>query len=217
MKKTLFAILFFLGGSFSVNAASLHFTTDYFGTTGATHVYGDDASPFWTTCSVDYGIGDAGTPISICGDLTTTFPTYMRNAYETSDVSLPSYANSPLDIQDFADGEYYGYVTDNHAVSVECAGISLASCMSTYSGQTVAVVKFCVDSGTVTEGSCSGGGGGGGGGSPTFSPSIAGGLLIGATTDFGLSLLAVLAMTLGIGVGVLIFRVGWSKVKKSHK
>jgi len=42
-------------------------------------------------------------------------------------------------------------------------------------------------------------------------------LITGATTDFGTALLAILASVITIGVGMLVFRVGWRKVKGSHK
>jgi len=40
-------------------------------------------------------------------------------------------------------------------------------------------------------------------------------LVTGAFTDFGTDVLAILGLVLGIGVGYLIFRFGWRKVKGS--
>jgi len=42
-------------------------------------------------------------------------------------------------------------------------------------------------------------------------------LITGAATDFGTALLAVLTAVIVIGLGMLVFRVGWRKVKGSHK
>jgi len=42
-------------------------------------------------------------------------------------------------------------------------------------------------------------------------------LITGAATDFGTALLAILGAVIVIGVGMLVFRVGWRKVKGSHK
>jgi len=40
-------------------------------------------------------------------------------------------------------------------------------------------------------------------------------LITGAFTDFGTALLTILGAVLTIGVGYLVFRVGWRKVKGS--
>ena len=40
-------------------------------------------------------------------------------------------------------------------------------------------------------------------------------LITGAVTDFGLAALAVITATIALGVGYLVFRFGWSKVKSS--
>jgi len=40
-------------------------------------------------------------------------------------------------------------------------------------------------------------------------------LITGAFSDFGTALLAILGSVLTIGVGYLVFRVGWRKVKGS--
>jgi len=40
-------------------------------------------------------------------------------------------------------------------------------------------------------------------------------LITGSATDFGTSVLAILGVTIAIGVGYLVFRVGWRFVKKS--
>lgn len=42
-------------------------------------------------------------------------------------------------------------------------------------------------------------------------------LITGAGQDFGTALLAILGVVITIGVGMLVFRVGWRKVKGSHK
>jgi len=42
-------------------------------------------------------------------------------------------------------------------------------------------------------------------------------LITDAAGDFGTALLAVLGLVIAIGVGMLVFRVGWRKVKGSHK
>jgi len=42
-------------------------------------------------------------------------------------------------------------------------------------------------------------------------------LITGAAGDFGTALLAILGAVITIGVGVLVFKVGWRKVKGSHK
>lgn len=42
-------------------------------------------------------------------------------------------------------------------------------------------------------------------------------LITSAATDFGVALLAVLGAVIVIGVGMLVFRVGWRKIKGSHK
>jgi hypothetical protein len=41
------------------------------------------------------------------------------------------------------------------------------------------------------------------------------GLITGALTDFGGAVLVILTAVLVIGVGYLVFRFGWSKVKSS--
>lgn len=38
-----------------------------------------------------------------------------------------------------------------------------------------------------------------------------------AGANFGIALLAILTVVIGIGVGMLVFRVGWRKIKGSHK
>lgn len=50
-----------------------------------------------------------------------------------------------------------------------------------------------------------------------MSTSTALALITGAITDFGTALLAILGAVITIGVGVLVFKVGWRKVKGSHK
>jgi len=50
-----------------------------------------------------------------------------------------------------------------------------------------------------------------------MSTSTALALITGAATDFGTALLAILGAVITIGVGMLVFRVGWRKVKGSHK
>jgi len=42
-------------------------------------------------------------------------------------------------------------------------------------------------------------------------------LIVDAATDYGTALLSVLGAVIVIGVGMLVFRVGWRKVKGSHK
>lgn len=42
-------------------------------------------------------------------------------------------------------------------------------------------------------------------------------LITSAGSQFGIALLAVLGVVIGIGVGMLVFRVGWRKIKGSHK
>lgn len=42
-------------------------------------------------------------------------------------------------------------------------------------------------------------------------------LITGAATDFGTALLAILGAVITIGIGMLVFRVGWRKVKGSHR
>jgi len=42
-------------------------------------------------------------------------------------------------------------------------------------------------------------------------------LVTGAVTDFGTAMLAVLGAVIIVGVGFLVFRVGWRKVKGSHR
>jgi len=42
-------------------------------------------------------------------------------------------------------------------------------------------------------------------------------LITGGLADFGTSMLVVLAAVIGVGVGFLVFRIGWRKVKGSHK
>jgi len=42
-------------------------------------------------------------------------------------------------------------------------------------------------------------------------------LITSSATDFGTALLAILGAVITIGVGMLVFRVGWRKVKGSHK
>jgi len=42
-------------------------------------------------------------------------------------------------------------------------------------------------------------------------------LITGAATDFGTAMLAVLGAVITIGVGFLVFRIGWRQVKGSHK
>jgi len=42
-------------------------------------------------------------------------------------------------------------------------------------------------------------------------------LITGALTDFGAAMLVILGAVLGIGVGYLVFRVGWRKTKGSLK
>lgn len=50
-----------------------------------------------------------------------------------------------------------------------------------------------------------------------MSTSTALALITTAATDFGTALLAILGAVIVIGVGMLVFRVGWRKVKGSHK
>jgi len=50
-----------------------------------------------------------------------------------------------------------------------------------------------------------------------MSSSTALALITGAATDFGTAILAILGAVLVIGIGVLVFRFGWSKVKKAHR
>jgi len=50
-----------------------------------------------------------------------------------------------------------------------------------------------------------------------MSTSTALSLITGAATDFGTALLSILGAVITIGVGMLVFRVGWRKVKGSHK
>jgi len=50
-----------------------------------------------------------------------------------------------------------------------------------------------------------------------MSSSTATALITGAATDYGTALLTILGAVLVIGVGMLVFRVGWRKVKGSHK
>jgi len=42
-------------------------------------------------------------------------------------------------------------------------------------------------------------------------------LLTSAAGDFGTAMLVVLGVVIGIGVGFLVFRIGWRKIKGSHK
>jgi len=42
-------------------------------------------------------------------------------------------------------------------------------------------------------------------------------LITGAATDYGTALLAILGAVIVIGVGMLVFRIGWRKVKGSHR
>ena len=42
-------------------------------------------------------------------------------------------------------------------------------------------------------------------------------LITDAAGDYGVALLAILGLVIGIGVGMLVFRVGWRKLKGSHK
>jgi len=42
-------------------------------------------------------------------------------------------------------------------------------------------------------------------------------LILGATSDFGIAMLAVLGAVLGIGVGFLVYKIGWRKVKGAAK
>jgi len=42
-------------------------------------------------------------------------------------------------------------------------------------------------------------------------------LIIDAIGDFGTEMLVVLAAVIGVGVGFLIYKIGWRKVKGSHK
>ena len=42
-------------------------------------------------------------------------------------------------------------------------------------------------------------------------------LITDSATDFGTALLTILGAVLVIGVGMLVFRVGWRKVKGSHR
>jgi len=42
-------------------------------------------------------------------------------------------------------------------------------------------------------------------------------LIIDALSDFGTEMLVVLAAVIGVGLGFLIYRIGWRKVKGSHK
>jgi len=41
-------------------------------------------------------------------------------------------------------------------------------------------------------------------------------LVIDAISDFGTAMLAVLGAVIVVGVGFLVFRIGWRKVKGSH-
>lgn len=50
-----------------------------------------------------------------------------------------------------------------------------------------------------------------------MSTSSATALITGAATDYGTALLAILGSVLVIGLGMLVFRVGWRKVKGSHR
>lgn len=42
-------------------------------------------------------------------------------------------------------------------------------------------------------------------------------LITGALTDFGGAMLTILGAVIVVGVGFLVFRIGWRKVKGSHK
>lgn len=42
-------------------------------------------------------------------------------------------------------------------------------------------------------------------------------LITDAASDFGGALLVILGAVIAIGIGMLVFRVGWRKVKGSHK
>jgi len=42
-------------------------------------------------------------------------------------------------------------------------------------------------------------------------------LITDSASDFGTALLAILGVVIVIGVGMLVFRIGWRKVKGSHK
>jgi len=42
-------------------------------------------------------------------------------------------------------------------------------------------------------------------------------LITDAAGDFGTALLSILGVVIVIGVGMLVFRIGWRKVKGSHK
>jgi len=42
-------------------------------------------------------------------------------------------------------------------------------------------------------------------------------LLTASASDFGTAMLGLLTVVIGIGVGFLVFRIGWRKVKGSHK
>jgi len=42
-------------------------------------------------------------------------------------------------------------------------------------------------------------------------------LITDAITDYGAAMLVVLGAVIVVGVGFLVFRIGWSKVKRSHK
>jgi len=42
-------------------------------------------------------------------------------------------------------------------------------------------------------------------------------LITDAATDYGTALLAILGAVIVIGLGMLVFRIGWRKVKGSHK
>jgi len=44
-----------------------------------------------------------------------------------------------------------------------------------------------------------------------------GALILDAVGDFGTAMLGILGAVIVVGVGFLVFRVGWRKVKGSHK
>jgi len=51
----------------------------------------------------------------------------------------------------------------------------------------------------------------------TMSTSTALALITGAFTDYGVALLAIFGAVIGIGLGVLVFKFGWKKVKGSTR
>lgn len=42
-------------------------------------------------------------------------------------------------------------------------------------------------------------------------------LITSGATDYGVALLAILGVVITIGLGMLVFRVGWRKLKGSHR